>query len=172
MSNSKSRTSLISRDEALIAGVQAHFKGATLTLAGQTLTANQVVSALQDVIDAANAVPPAKAAWQAALSALKTQVASSQELVVCLRQMVMAQFRTQPGVLADFGLAAPKKRAKLTTQQAALKAARSKATRQARGTLGPVERQSVKGNVASIQIVSQTASSATNGSSVITTQKS
>jgi hypothetical protein len=75
-------------------------------------------------------------------------------------------FRSQPDVLADFGLAAPKKRAKLTSAQAALSAAKNKATRIARGTLGPVARQQIKGNVSSIQIVPQTAPVVTlNGSS-------
>jgi hypothetical protein len=167
MSNSKSRTTQISRDEALIAGVEKHLSGVTLTLSGQALTTKQIVSELQDLIDAANAVEPARAAWQAAVAAEKAQQASSQEFLVALRQAVLAMFRSQPDVLADFSLTAPKKRPKLTSAQAALKAARSKATRVARGTLGPVARQQIKGNVSSIQIVPQTAPVVTtNGSSV------
>jgi hypothetical protein len=167
MSNSKSRTTQISRDEALIAGVEKHLSGVTLTLSGQALTTKQIVSELQDLIDAANAVEPARAAWQAAVAAEKAQQASSQEFLVALRQAVLAMFRSQPDVLADFSLTAPKKRPKLTSAQAALNAARSKATRVARGTLGPVARQQIKGNVSSIQIVPQTAPVVTtNGSSV------
>ena len=166
MSNSKSRTTQISRDEALIAGVQMHLSGVTLTLDGQALTTKQIVSNLQDLIDAASAVEPARAAWQAAVAANKAQQASSHEFLVALRQAILAMYRSQPDVLADFSIPAPKKAPKLTTAQAALKAAKSKATRIARGTLGPVAKQQIKGNVSSISIVPQTAPVVTlNGSS-------
>jgi hypothetical protein len=166
MSNSKSRTTQINRDEALIAGVQKHLSGVTLTLVGQALTTKQIVSNLQDLIDAASAVPTTRAAWEAAVTADKAQQASSQEFLVALRQTILAMFRSQPDVLADFSLTAPKKHPKLTTAQAALKAAKSKATRQARGTVGPVAKQQIKGNVSSIEIVPQTGPAVTtNGSS-------
>jgi hypothetical protein len=171
MGSSNTRSNLISRDASLIAGVQKHLKGVTLTLSGQALTDKQIVSALQDEIDAENAVTTAHSAWLAAVQAAKTQQQSSQETMLALRQTVMAMFRSQPDVLADFGLSPHKPRAKASSAQNAAKAAKAKATRAARGTLGSVQKAKIKGNVSSIDIVPVTVPNATNGSNGVTTQK-
>jgi hypothetical protein len=163
------RTSLISRDSGLIAGVKKHFKGATLTIGGKPYTDVQIVAALQAEIDAVNAVTPAHAAWQLSVATAKAQSASLQELLKGLRQTVLAMFGSQPDTLADFSIAPPKKPAKLTANKLVLKVAKSKATRAARHTVGPAVRKTIKGTVSSVDIVTS-GSGGTNGSSA-TTQK-
>lgn len=58
------------------------------------------------------------------------------------------------GELAHFGFAADRKPARpLTVEEKALRAARARATRAARGTMGPRQRARIKGDLASITLV-------------------
>ena len=169
MGKKTNRTSLLSRDSAMIAGVGKHLKGVTLTLLGKTFTDTQIVSALQAGIDAENAATAARTALAAAVQAALKQRSDSKDFDAALKQTVLAMFRNQPEVLSDFGLAPPKKRAKPTTEQNAVKAAKNRATRAARHTVGPVKKQAITGDVSSVEILPVTKSGGTNGSS--TTQK-
>jgi hypothetical protein len=56
-------------------------------------------------------------------------------------------FGTSPDVLGDFGMAPRKRPAPMTGEQLVVKSAKAKATRKARGTVGPKKRLRIKGNV-------------------------
>jgi len=66
---------------------------------------------------------------------------------------VKVTFGNQPDALADFGLAPPKARAPMTAEQKAVAAAKRKATRVARGTLGKKQKKAVKGAVTATLVV-------------------
>jgi hypothetical protein len=59
---------------------------------------------------------------------------------------VKATFGSSPDVLADFGLA-PKARAQVTVEAKAVAAAKRKATRAARHTMGPKQKKGITGVV-------------------------
>jgi len=67
-------------------------------------------------------------------------------------QFLRAAFGNQPDVLADFGLRPRKAATPLTVEQKAAAAAKRKATREARNTMGPVKKRTVKGTVTGVTI--------------------
>lgn len=147
LSNKSNSTNQIAGAEAFIAGFKKHLSGLpSLNVAGQSMTPSQIVATLQARIDAFNAVTPAKGAFHAAVSNLKTTKASTKEFVSALVTMVKAMFSTQPDVLSDFGLT-PRKKAAPSAQTKALAAQKNKATRQARGTVGPKKKLAIHGTL-------------------------
>lgn len=130
---------------ALIAGVQKHLPNASLSVYGTTLTGAQVVQTLQEQVTASSAVAGAKAAWQAAVKA-DTDPASAVFLTQ-LTQTLRIMYASSMQTLADFGIAPPKARVVDPETQVA-SAAKARATRAARHTMGKNQKKDIKGTVA------------------------
>src|SRR5262249_2801989 len=62
-----------------------------------------------------------------------------------VKHTLLGMFGTSPEILADLGIADPRPRRTLTTDELALAAERAKATRVVRHTLGPKQRLKLKG---------------------------
>jgi hypothetical protein len=140
------KTTRVAKDRKRIAGVQKHLAGTSLILAGKTFTALEVVQFLQERIDVEGPVATALAAWKNAVAAEQAKITGTHPYVLALDQLLRAMFGTNVETLADFGLA-PRKRATPTTEATALQIARAKATRAARGTMGPKQKAKIKGVV-------------------------
>jgi hypothetical protein len=147
MSKPKTKTTRVAKDQKLIAGVQKRFAGASLILAGKTFTALEAAQFLQERIDVAGPVETARATWTSAVAAEKAKIADTKQYVLALEQLVRAMFGSNVEALAEFGLS-PRTRATPTTEATALQIARAKATRAARGTVGPKQKAKIKGVVA------------------------
>jgi hypothetical protein len=146
-SNSRiNRSTLLRSITLLIPGVQKHFASASFIFGATSYTGPTIVSALQTVADVINATDPAKAAYQAALSAEELALENAKPLLSGLHQVIYGQFGTSVAILADFGLA-PHKTATLTPEQKAAATAKAKATRAARHTMGSKQKQAIKGVV-------------------------
>ncbi len=152
---------------AMINGLNKHPTLTSFMVGGATVLSTDVVASLQADNAAMAAVIPAKAAWQVAVKAAATQHQTTRAMVAGVRQSLQTMFAGQGAVLADFGLAPRKVPATRTPQEKAASAAKAKATREARGTLGPVKKQSVKGNVTGVVVTPVTAppAAAASGSS-------
>jgi len=135
----------------LLAGTKKHFSNvSSLTFGGGTFTPAQIEASLQTLSDLRSAVDAARAATKAKLADEQAQAPSLRTQMDAFVAFVKASFGNSPDVLADFGLAPKKARAPLTVAQKAAAAAKRKATRAARHTMGKVQKKSVKGTITTI----------------------
>jgi hypothetical protein len=153
------RTKTKALDAQVIAGIQKHLRTATsLPLLGSTYTPADLAKLVQSRIDSANGTAAAKANWHSTVVEGKTLNTQLTPVIRALRQHVVSVFGDTSPVLADFGFTPPKKRAALTPEQKAASAAKAKATRAARKTMGKVQKKGVKGAVVGITVTPITAS--------------
>jgi hypothetical protein len=152
----------VSRAEALSGGTTKHFTNASqqLTVGGVTYTVAQVTTNLQEIVDLRNATTDAQATAKAKVAAETAKLPTLLLFMSAYTAYVKATFGNTPDVLADFGLAVKKPRTPLTAQQKAAASAKAKATREARGTKGPVAKQAITGNVIGVTVTPITAPAA------------
>ncbi|HEY3821355.1 MAG TPA: hypothetical protein VGL81_29515 [Polyangiaceae bacterium] len=140
-----SRTNKQGKDQQVIQGVQKDLETmSSLPLGGETFTPASLVTLVQSRIDAGNQVVTAKANWQ---NAAKTYTAIDTKCTVVvhdLKQLVIGAFGATSSKLADFGFTA-RKVTVLTPDQKVAAAAKRKATRAARNTMGPKKKLTVTG---------------------------
>jgi hypothetical protein len=152
--------------QALIAGIHKHFSTASsLAFGGQTTTPAALITLLTAFVSAMNALIAARAQTKNCEVALDLQETALAGIIKALKAYVLATF-TDAATLADFGLAPPKSRRPLTAAELALRAARSAATRKARGTMGKVQKAAIKGSVPAASPVP----SAANGAGTVKAQ--
>jgi hypothetical protein len=149
MSRNNGKNSRAATAENLIAGIAKRFPTATatLTFGNATRTVSQVAQLLQSFVDLRSAAVASQAAAKERVAAERAQ---SPALLVVLDEFVSfvrATFGNSPEALADFGLSPRKGKKPLTAEQKAVAAAKRKATREARRTMGSVQRKAVKGAV-------------------------
>ena len=150
VSNSSNKEAALAKQ--LIAGTQKYFSSVPqLTFGdGSQYTPAQVEAQLLALATLRSDVNDAKTVMEAKLAAER---AKAPALLVFLRDyvsFVMGTFGKSPDTLAVFGLKPKKARTPLTGEQVAAKAAKSKATRKARGTMGKKKKLTVKGEVAGL----------------------
>jgi type I site-specific restriction endonuclease len=136
-----------SADRRLIDGFQKH--GATvpsMTIAAVTLSVDDLMKALQSRIDALKAVTTTKASWQTAVKANHELREGTDPLVSRMKQTLLVIFAEQPAALVDFGLT-ERAKVNLPPEIRLAAAAKAKATRVARHTMGPKQKAKVKGVV-------------------------
>jgi len=142
----------------LIAGAQKHFATiATLMFASGSFTLTQVVTQLQQLATLRIDVDNAKAALEAKLATETVQAPALRAFLRAFVQFVKTTFSKSPNVLADFGLKADKVKTPLTVEQKAAAAAKSKATRSARGTKGSKQKLEISGDVTGVVVTPVTA---------------
>jgi hypothetical protein len=151
----ESKTQQLTDDEALIAGLQKHLSSTNLVVLSQSQTMAQVVATLQARVDAAQAVVDARTALHTAVAAATTADAQSASYARSVRDAVVAMYANSPAILADFNLKARKPRTPLTAAQKVLAAAKRKATRAARHTMGSVQKKAVTGSLSGSVVVAQ-----------------
>jgi hypothetical protein len=135
----------------LVAGTKQHFSTVgSLTFGNGTFTPAQVEASLQTLIDLRTAVDDARSVTRAKIAAEAAQAPSLRSQMAAFVAFVKATFGNSPDALADFGLTPKKTRAPLTIGQRATAAARRAATRAARHTMGPKQKQQVKGTITTI----------------------
>jgi len=142
----------------LIAGTSKHLANVTqLTFASGSHTPSEITALLQAIVTLRQDVDAAKAATQAKLATEKADMPQLRSTMDAYVAFVKAMFSKSPDVLADFGLH-PKARAPLTVEAKAAAAAKRKATRAARHTMGTKQKKSVKGAVTGVLVTPLTAS--------------
>ena len=152
MSNkSDSKTKTMVRDQALLAGIPKRMGSAQFLVHEQTLTAAQVVALLQTRVTAATTAATSQAAYHAAVKAADNALGSSAATVSGIVETIYVAFGEDPAALADFGLPVRKK-GTLTPAQRIAAAAKAKATREARHTMGTKQKAAVTGNVTGVSI--------------------
>jgi hypothetical protein len=134
-------------DQALIDGFTKHAATipASLLIAGSLVPTATVITTLQTRIAARAATVLGKAAYQALVKTDQGERASSKGLVSGARQAILLMFAGQIAALADFALKPRKVPAPLTPEQLLARAAKAKATRAARHTMGSVQKAQITG---------------------------
>jgi hypothetical protein len=165
----RSKATVVDFANDLIAGANKHFANATqVTFAGGSFTPAQITAKLQALVNLRHDVDAANATTKARLAAEKADMPALRTFLGAFVTYVKAVFGNQPDTLADFGIH-PKVRAPLTVEAKMAAAAKRKATRAARHTMGAKQKKSIKGAVTGIVVTpvsaGQTAATAAPASS-------
>jgi hypothetical protein len=113
-----------------------------LPIEGKTLTPAEAIAIVQARIDASHLSLTTKASAKAAVLAERTERAATKKFVSALRQVIRSMFPSADD-LADFGLTLPKPR-KANPQKKVTAAAKAKATRTLRHTMGKKQKAAIK----------------------------
>ncbi len=150
MSKSKeSKTTRADRIRKVKAGLQKYYASTSLVLGGTTYTPAALQSLLQGDIDANDASTVARAEWLSAVKAARATDATVDPVLSAIEHAVQAQYAgaaSESTVLADFGYASPNRRT-LTAAEKSAAAAKARATRQARHTMGARQKAKVTGSL-------------------------
>lgn len=139
------RPSHTAANQKLLDGITQHQSAlGTLLIAGTSFTPAQMISKLQEIITTANAVATSRAAFQAAVKADRSERSNTASFVSGVRQAILVAFQGQLQILADFGLT-DRKHTPLTPAQKQEAAAKAKATRAARHTMGKKQKAGITG---------------------------
>ena len=140
-------------DASLSTGLVKH--EATLpsfTIAGAIVKTPDVVTTLQSRQNSAKAVESTRAIWQAAVAADRSLRAQANATVSGVKQALHVMFAGSPDTLADFGLT-PRKPHVVTPAVKVAAAAKAKATRAARHTMGAQQKAGIKGALDGVNLV-------------------
>ena len=151
-----SKTDRATRVGQLIAGLKKRFPNGSQKLTirgGSSVTVDEAAAELQKFADNRAAVTQAQAAAKAKVAAERADLPTLDAFINAFVAFVKFTFGSDATALADFGIAPPKARVPLTAEQKAAAAAKRKATRTARGTMGPKAKKAVKGNVTTELVV-------------------
>jgi hypothetical protein len=152
-SQKQSRTTRTAAIEHLIDGLNMHATVMTsIVIDGVVQKTVDVVAALQKLVGTSSAVETTRASWRAAVAADKSSTAGQKAFVSSVRKAVRVAFGNKTDTLADFGLAPPKVRTPRTPQEKAASAAKAKATREARHTMGARQKAAIKGDVTGVVV--------------------
>ena len=132
---------------SIIAGTQKHTPNGSLTFGNVTYAATTLVQTLQGLLDAMAAHDAAVAKAKDLLLALRDTNAKVGPIYRAYSRYLVATYGDATQTLADYGLKPLKARAPLSVEQKAAAKAQSKATREARGTMGKKQKAAIKGVV-------------------------
>jgi len=141
------KASRIEQYRAMISGVQTNVGAkATIAIRGAATTQSGIVNALQGYIDAADAAATALAAYKEAIANQKTALATANGVYLGVKAYAQVQYGNQPTLLGEFGLAVPTRKEPTAATKATAVELR-KATREARGTKGKVQKEPIHGTL-------------------------
>jgi hypothetical protein len=158
----------------LIKGVSASIPdGSSLMVAGQSWTKAALAAELQKGLDQYQNVKDQVQALKENRQARSTALPATRKLAKALRHALIGNFGQGSPMLEQFGIKTAV-RNPLTAEQLSLRAARARATRAARHTLGPRQKQAIRGVVATTPSVTSApatpvlpGSSGANGTSAV-----
>ncbi|MHB8418438.1 MAG: hypothetical protein ACYDCL_10210 [Myxococcales bacterium] len=144
----------------LMAGFNQAFPAkSSIVVNGTALTAAQIVAKLQPILDEYQAILDARSTLQGDLQTAKANRPAEHELIMQLHAALISFFGRNNPELLQFGFTPTKPKQKKATAKVTA-AAKAKATRELRHTLGSVQKQDVKYGVVptSVSIVDGKAS--------------
>ena len=134
-------------EQTLIDGFNKHAATIpSMVINGVMQTTKDIVATLQSRIDSARTALTTRATWQTAIRTDQTLRDTTKTYVSGVKQGLLVAFAGQLDTLADFGLTARAKPVR-TPEEKIAAAAKAKATRAARHTMGPKQKAAIKGTV-------------------------
>jgi hypothetical protein len=147
MSTTNNRTTQQVSVQKLIDGLNKHSQTIpSLVIGGTSLTTAAIIAILQTRLETATAAQSTRATWQNAVKADKDERVKARGFLLALRQALLVAFGGSIDALADFGLT-PRKPRVVTPEKKAAAAAKARATRTARHTMGKNQKAAIKGTV-------------------------
>jgi hypothetical protein len=161
VANNNGKGQVVAFAKQLIAGANAHLAKTTpVAFAGGSFTPDQITSKLQTLVNLRTDVDAARAAAKAKLAVETTDMPALRTFMSAFVSFLKVAYSASPDVLAGFGIH-PKARAPLTVEAKAAAAAKRKATRAARHTMGTKQKKAIKGDVTGVLLTPITASPST-----------
>jgi hypothetical protein len=148
-----SKVALANTLTQLVGGLQKHLPTGTLLVANTSYTTSQLATSFTSLVTSIQATATAKAAYQAAVKAEDELYAELFPLVSGVRAVLYQMYRGSIETLADCGIS-PHKVAIRTAAEKLAAAAKAKATRAARHTLGKKQKAAITGSSAAAAPVS------------------
>ena len=146
----KTKASALAHVQAMIAGTAKHFPSGSFTIGSTVYTSASMIQVLQGLANAMTARDAAEAGAKDARAAEQAAQTRVGPILLAYKRLVLAAFANTAQTLTDFGLTPPRARTPLTTEQLAARAAKTKATRAARGTTSRKQKLAVKGKVTGV----------------------
>ena len=153
--NTTGKNSLAALVRQLITGVNRHYPDGSqkLQVGGATFTVTGLTEVMQAFVDNRQAVEVSKAATRAKVQTERAQAPAQLAVIRAFETVIRGAFGSSADVLANFGLAPPKVRVTRTAEEKAVSAAKSAATREARGTMGKNQKKKIKGSITAKLVV-------------------
>jgi hypothetical protein len=165
------RTTQQAADQKLVDGLTKHQSSLpSFLIRGTSYKAADVIGIVQAQVNAAKTTYSSRAVWQNAVKTERDERAKNKPFVSALKQTLQAMFSDSVDSLADFGLT-PRKPRVITPAKKAAAALKAKATREARHTMGKIQKKDIKG-VAPATTPATPAPTSTKGPSPMPTPKS
>ncbi len=156
------------KNAQIVTGIQKYLLSlASIPLAGTTFTGPDLITLIQSQATQAAKVAAAAAAWHGEVGTEQELGQKLRPVLKGLRQYVINTYGATSPVLADFGYTAAVRKPLDPTAKVAA-AAKAKATRAARHTMGSMQKQAVKGDVTGITVTTVTAGSPAAATAVST----
>ena len=144
----------MSRDRSLIAGIEKHFAvSERVLLEARRHSPAELVEILNERIALSEAVVAAKAAWEEAIRRERENAAKTARLVSALRKSLHLMFGNDLPSLNDFGISPHKERRALSGEEKLIVAAKIRATRAARHTMGKRQKAAITGAITPVIVV-------------------
>jgi hypothetical protein len=139
--------------QALIAGLLTYYAPTDIFHTAQgSFTRDELIAQIQSFVTACQTTQKANQSWRSAIQAERTIEGNIRQLRKGVRGIVQARFGVAGAQILQFGFPLPKPR-KQTSETKAIAAKKSLATREARNTLGKVQKKNIKGNVSVAVVV-------------------
>ena len=144
---SQNRQAASVTDQKAIGAVDKYFANvSTLTLAGNAMTPADLKAVLKAEVDALKGVDDLRAALHTALVSARAISAKAKGARKALRAYILGNYGVEAAqMFADFGMNLPKPKSTVSTQAKADAAAKAKATRKARHTMGSKQKAAITG---------------------------
>jgi hypothetical protein len=139
----------LKRDQQIVVAIDEEMQTTMdLHVGGVAYTTKSLAAVIQQRIDAANELFDARVRLHGAVKKYAAIDKRVKPFVAELRLLVLALFGEKSPRVLSFGFAPNKKRRKLSVQEKVAAAAKARATRMARGTMGPRQRALLASTVA------------------------
>ena len=143
----RNRIDQTTAEQTLLDGLDKHAAEIpSMVISGAMLTTKDMVATLQSRINAAKTTLSSRATWQTSIRTEQTLRDTTKTFVSGLKQGLLVAFAGQLDTLADFGLTERAVHV-ATPEEKTAAAAKAKATRVARHTMGPKQKAAIKGTV-------------------------
>jgi hypothetical protein len=124
----------------LVSGLEKNQPKGSFSIAGAKYTAPQLVTIMQSIVTALQAVPPAKGTYLKAVRSADTLQGQYRAVIRDLKQSLQLQASDDTEVLADYGLTPRKSGGPRSPEVKVAAAEKARATRKARNTMGPKQK--------------------------------
>jgi hypothetical protein len=158
-----SRNDVLAELRSLESGVQQYMASDTITIASQTYTGAELLARIQVSLDSATSVQEARGALTDAIAKDRLVRKREASFLQDLRLVIGLRFSNSTETLQAFAIQPKKKRKPPSVQESLAAAAKLRATRAERRTMGKRQKAAIKGNVTGVKITPVTSDGTSNG---------